>query len=119
MINVDYWTAVCKHHLNISQRVPKDFWRDSNVEVYLEPYVDSAVLTLSKKLYAYEHDKKEIKYPANWWEAFKERWLKFLKVKYVVYIIDYDIILPELKNPRFGDKLTVPYVSYTIEDVKL
>jgi hypothetical protein len=44
-------------------------------------------------------ERKEIKYPANWKEAFKERWfpkwmLERYPVRYTVFIVDAKILYP-------------------------
>jgi hypothetical protein len=44
-------------------------------------------------------DKKTFKYPRDWWEAFKERWLRWIpriRVKYTVVEIDIDAEYPSL-----------------------
>jgi len=40
--------------------------------------------------------KVEFKYPSDWWEAFKERWLKWMKVKYTVKTFQVKATYPDL-----------------------
>ena len=59
----------------------------------------SNVIAYKVRGYVWSQDagrKIEFKYPSNWWEAFKERWLRCLKVEYTVRTFEVKATYPNL-----------------------
>lgn len=54
----------------VSDAVLEDYALHSEYSHILE----GLVLTVERRVWARQIDEQEIKYPATWWDAFKERW---------------------------------------------
>ena len=66
----------------------------------------------------------EHKYPADWWQAFKERWfpkllIKLYPVKYKKIIVDVRCIYPEFSPaiPKLKHKLVI-YTDHVIDETE-
>ena len=64
--------------------------------------VDRFRFWLSGFIWGKQHEDKVIKYPMDWWEAFKEKWfsvwmVKQWPIKYTTYIISATELYPNLK----------------------
>lgn len=86
---------------------------DATVDVSMHTsfIANEMVVRLRSFIWSSKIDAVRIKYPEDWWQAFKERWFPgWLKVKYPVgykqHVIDFYATYPEYKyvtqDPRFG-----------------
>lgn len=76
---------------------------DSKVDFdyYLDNIGQQLVFTLKTEIYGKKLPDKEIKYPANWFQAVKERFgpkwlLKYFPVKYKIIVIDATVLYPDI-----------------------
>ena len=112
----DKIVAIAKHRFSFGCKIgelsvpPPDY-----VEAYFDDMRKAYYLSVEHKFFAYEHDKKVIKYPTTWWDAFKERFIPFSKIKYTTYTIEYDILLPDI-NEKLRNMVTFPYVNLIKSD---
>jgi len=68
----------------------------------LEDYGDFINYVIEGYLWGSKTDKIEIKYPINWWNAFKEVFylkfmLKFYPVKYRIHNLSFNVLYPNFK----------------------
>jgi len=73
---------------------------DSSVSI--DRLVDGFRLTLKGYLWGEHLEKRTIRYPTSWWEAFKERWfpvfvLRWFPISYTVVRIEGKVVYPDLK----------------------
>lgn len=89
---------------------------DSSVEIWRDALENQIRIAIHGYVWAEsEHVRyQEIKYPRDWWQAFKERWFpKWLLTKYpvdyYVTMISVDAIYPEFKQklPDFKSRLVI------------
>lgn len=86
---------------NIQHKVSKALMLDTSVDVS-DFYAETFTVNLRVYLYGIDHKGVEIKYPRDWVEALKERWLpEWLKkrypVKYTVRKINFREIYPKIQ----------------------
>lgn len=72
------------------------------LETSRHDFLRAMVLKLKGYVLSENLERYEIKYPKDWWEAFKERWfpdrlLKKYPVKYTTEVIDLKALYPKLK----------------------
>jgi len=74
----------------------------NNIETTLHEnaFVDQAILKIKTYIYKEQLGHKEIKYPADWFEAFKERWFpKSHPIKYKTFKFSLNALYPEIQKP--------------------
>lgn len=69
---------------------------------YESSLIDEIGIAIKGFIWAEQIERIEIKYPLNWWEAFKDRWfadwmLKRWPVKYKVEVIDVKTLYPNFR----------------------
>jgi hypothetical protein len=84
------------------------------------PIYDSVRVAIRGFLWGENAAEEAVTYPADWWQAFKERWfpkllLAFWPVRYTTVIMNADVVYPDFKpamperNPVLVvNKWTVP-----------
>ncbi len=86
-----------------------------DAEVDLEEYVDNLIsLEVRSFIYATEepYRRYHLEYPADWWEAFKERWLPFLPVNRKILHVDVLETYPDF-HPRIQGQRAVLHIMKT------
>ena len=79
------------------------FWQDLSEDLMLE---------IEAFLYGQDVGEEIVKYPADWKEAFKERWFtarmkRLWPVKYITKEITVKALFPDLQNPLDGEATMV------------
>lgn len=69
-------------HHNVAAALKK--FPETDFDIQLQETVDRIVVSVSWYMTSDECPmlEEEIQVPLDWWEAFKERWLPFLKIRY-------------------------------------
>ena len=94
-------TLVTKHYYQ-QHLIDLEIFGHGDVQSYLEELSNAVAIrfkcSVAKEILLDE----DVKYPANWWEAFKERWLPTFcpKVKYVEYHVTAEALYPHLSLPE-------------------
>ena len=75
---------------------------DAFVEKEYDIFTDSVMAEIRGYVLGENQDDICIKYPANWWQAFKDRWffkwmLKYCPIKYTIHNITSKILYPDMK----------------------
>jgi hypothetical protein len=90
-----------------------------NTEIYMSAWIDDQV-DIAVRGFLYAENVKEIKYPRDWWQAVKERWLPdWLRRRFpVVYVrvnikAIYQNFRPSLPNENHALFVDAP-VEFTI-----
>lgn len=79
---------------------------DMSVKAEADDAIKQIILRFKAYMYAEQHKHIEIKYPEDWWQAFKHRWypdwlLKRYPIRYKEHIIDVKAFYP-------GYKVSIP-----------
>ena len=81
-------------------------------------FYDSVVFQVRGYVWAEQIEHHDVKYPADWWQAFKERWfnkwmLERWPVRYKIHHIDLKAVFPSLKieSPEYK------YIIRAIENI--
>ncbi len=72
-------------------------------EVFCEDMVDQAAYGIGLKMRVPGRHLPEVRYPADWWQAFKDRWFPaWAKERWPVRYVRYDLmaLYPEIKLPQ-------------------
>ena len=89
----------------IQQRLTGEFMAKVDISIYSEFLADEIYLRVKGFVWAEAENvqHQEIKYPCDWWQAFKEKWfpvwiLRHYPVTYKKVVIDVKAIYPEFKQ---------------------
>lgn len=87
----------------ISSELAKYFSEPCMVDI-AEHWLDDIMLRVVQPMWGETLDKIEVRYPADWWEAFKERWLprwakKRWPIRYTVKTMTARGVYPKLSMP--------------------
>ena len=93
---------------------------DARMEIDWDAIFESYAVEIRGYVWSEPVQYKEIKYPADWWQAFKARWFPdWAKmrwpVEYMVHVIDIKAVYPEFR-PSVPDE---NYRFYVLESVGL
>ncbi len=85
--------------LNSATMVDMAFLQSAEIETVLEDVADRFVLQLRAHIWGEHVDTVELKHPADWWQAFRERWfpkrwLKKHPVQYTRKVVDLRAVYP-------------------------
>lgn len=88
-----------------------------DVSLHASPWADEMVWRIVQKVYGRTMQTVEAKYPADWWQAFKERWYpvwakKLWPVLLTRVRLDAKELYPKLSAPDYGPQLQL----YLYED---
>lgn len=89
----------------VRKRFALDGISTADFKFQVEQILDDMVFTLSYKCARQDLGTCEVKYPANWWEAFKERWfpnflLDYFPVKYTTVTIGAEAFYDRIAIPK-------------------
>ncbi len=75
-------------------------------------YTDMLTIRIIQSVYGEEVKKKEVTYPADWWQAFKERWfperLKTISpVEYRTEVMSASAIYPHVSAPELSHQIVI------------
>ena len=73
-----------------------------DADVVIDDMIDYYELSIKGFLLGEEAAEKAVTYPADWWQAFKERWfpkplLAFWPVRYTTVIMNADVVYPDFR----------------------
>lgn len=111
-----------KFHIRARRYISKEILAMSKIEISdaIDEAIDCLVIDLTS--FVYSQKIREIKYPFDWLEAFKERWFpKWLLKKYPVQYTVYDLkrFYPEIPPmPPHDNHIIVANLTYEQEAVK-
>jgi len=87
--------------------------------IYIDPDVvaDAWVAEVHAYIWAEDMGRYEMQYPADWWQAFKERWLPAWAkarwpVKWTVEVVDIKALYPNFKYAVPNGKHVIKAVKY-------
>jgi hypothetical protein len=98
--------------MGLQVALDEEFMFPTDVEFYHHEVMRRTIMEIRAEVYG--NKLKNIKYPANWKEAFKERWFpKWLLEKYPVKYKVYDAwaLYPDLKLPRDTYKPVIHFME--------
>lgn len=107
---LDIKTIELKMQEHFSQRfidqIELNYWLhpdNMHFKAYFPPNMNGLIMSLIHHYYGYEQERMEVKYPRDWWQAFKERWyptewLGMWPVKYTHRVIIREVMFPELST---------------------
>lgn len=89
----------------------------AELETFLDRQSGDLIMQLSVRIPGKIFDRKEHYYPADWWQAFKERWLKSVLSKRVFGPVHYTLIVmqAEASYPSIAVPNHNPFVQVTIK----
>lgn len=103
------WIAVDPKMLAIKDR--------TQVESFIDRETGNLILQLVARIPGKVFDSKDHYYPADWWQAFKERWLKsslskrvFGPVRYTLMHMEASASYPSIRVPNHN-----PFVQVTMK----
>jgi hypothetical protein len=83
---------------------------------------DQAIMTIRQNIWGLEVQRQECKWPADWWQAFKERWYpewakKRWPVRYEQYVITARELYPQVSLPpdRYNAVIAIDKHRYWAE----
>lgn len=83
------------------------------IDVLLQPAVDGMILRLTQAVAGEELQRIEANYPADWWQAFRERWLPkwwlaLAPVRYNSFELVANGLYPKLSLPnQYGSRVVL------------
>jgi nuclear transport factor 2 (NTF2) superfamily protein len=83
----------------ITQELSESFVIEPKVEIntMLKFSLDEMAIRITQEVYGREMDRIEVRYPADWWQAFKERWFPtWAKERWPVRETVVDMVAREL-----------------------
>lgn len=67
---------------------------DLKIDVDFDYYLDNCYIRTVKEMLALKAGDRIIRYPKNWKEAFRERWLpQWMKKRFPIKYIEYDVLV--------------------------
>ena len=75
---------------------------DANINLRYDWVTDYIITQVRGYIWSEQLEHHEVRYPSDWWQAFKERWFKLWMlekwpVKYKIHSIDLKAVFPSLK----------------------
>jgi hypothetical protein len=88
----------------ILMRLTEEFLRDAKIDVIEDTLAREIEVAVRVGIFGKQHEKVECKYPADWWQAFRERffpkwWVKRWPVAYTKMVLDVKELFPKLAIP--------------------
>lgn len=94
-------------HHNVAAALKK--FPETDFEIQIGETVDRIVVSVSWYMTSQEEPVIEsvTEVPRDWWEAFKERWLPFFRVRYRTIVTKYVIRRMSHDKPARGDDIEI------------
>ena len=85
-----------------------DIETETNISEWIDFTADNIRIEVRGFVWEEQLERRETSYPADWWQAFKERWFpewaqRRWPIKYTHYIVDIKALYPDL-HPSIPDR---------------
>ena len=89
----------------ITPRMAEMFGETPEIDVQQEALYENILTRVKQAVWGRETQRQECKWPADWWQAFKERWfpawvLKRWPVQYTEYVLRARELYPDVAMPH-------------------